>query len=93
MEDKSARREFRLKCKRTERVKKTEKIVWQSTCNYGGDPQPCEEYKKKPEKFYQGLLNVMAADYCDEILKIGECKDVIYNSDTICSDIKFTLNK
>lgn len=74
-------------------MKKIGTTVWHTSCIYSGEPQPCVEYNKNPEKFYQTLLNVIAADYCDEILRIGECKDVTYQSDTICSNIKFTLNK
>lgn len=101
MKDNRTQREFRLICKKTEikeviekkKKKKVTVVVWDTSCIYGGDPHPCKDYNKKQEQYYQSLLNVMSADFCDETLKKGECKDVTFKADKLCKDIKFTLNK
>lgn len=74
-------------------VNRRETITWHTSCKYGGDPHPCRKYNKNQKKFYEGLLDAIATDYCQSNLATGACKtDTPYYSTGICSEIAYTFN-
>lgn len=94
IKDGGTQREFKLSCKKTKKVGKKTETTWHTSCIYGGDPHSCAKYNKNQTKFYQGLVDVMAKDYCDEVLKDKECKkSQTYHTDTICTEIPYTFNR
>lgn len=83
-----------VQTKEGKKIKTEKKLVWHTSCYYGGNPHTCADYNNDGQKkFYQGLLVAMATDYCDENLETSACKeDTTYHSN-ICPDIPFTFNR